>query len=212
MVLISAVPAAVDYAFGCEAAQSTARCHSPHRDCRVHLHRPVRFHLMDGRGVTDTIHYRHRHAGRAGKRYGWPRHFVVGRRGTPASQASGQRRRSVPSADAAPARWPHKHADADGAGTISGAPDAWNSADKSANITLSNNDKTATLSAAVTSGVRSTKKYLNGTETNKFYVEFFLTNAISRFFLSGRHKRSIGRIKYISRIDIPVRQQQRQYS
>ena len=64
---------------------------------------------------------------------------------------------------------------------FTGIPDAWNAADKSANITLSNSDKTATLSSAVTGGVRSTTKYLNGTEANKFYVEFVLTNAISGF-------------------------------
>ena len=56
--------------------------------------------------------------------------------------------------------------------------DAWNTADKSANITLSNSDKTATLTAAVTSGVRSTTKYLNGTETKKLYAEFRLTNVV----------------------------------
>ena len=49
--------------------------------------------------------------------------------------------------------------------------DAWNANDKSANVTLSNSDKTAILSSSVTAGVRSSQSNLSGT-AGKYYAEF----------------------------------------
>ena len=54
------------------------------------------------------------------------------------------------------------------------APDAWNNTDKSADITLSNNDKTATTAEAIALGIRSTTKRVNGT-AGKYYAEFLCT-------------------------------------
>jgi len=55
--------------------------------------------------------------------------------------------------------------------------DAWNVEDKSATLTLSNSDKTATASGAG-DAVRSTTKQLLGT-AGKFYAEFYLDTVIS---------------------------------
>jgi len=55
---------------------------------------------------------------------------------------------------------------------------AWSALDKSANITLSNSDKTATVTTALSGGVRSTQKRTNGT-AGKYYVEFVLDNPTS---------------------------------
>ena len=49
--------------------------------------------------------------------------------------------------------------------------DAWNIADKSAALTLSNSDKTATIASLASSGVRSTTKYASGA-AGKYYAEF----------------------------------------
>src|SRR5882757_9981500 len=54
-------------------------------------------------------------------------------------------------------------------------PAAWNSADKSANVTLSNSDKTATLSSSVVAGVRSNRKNANGV-AGKYYAEFLINS------------------------------------
>jgi len=51
--------------------------------------------------------------------------------------------------------------------------DAWSSFDKSANVTLSNIDKTATVTTALSGGARSTTKRTNGT-AGKWYAEFVL--------------------------------------
>ena len=53
--------------------------------------------------------------------------------------------------------------------------DAWNSADKSASIALSNSDKTATLSSAVQGAVRSSTTRANET-AGKYYAEFLVVN------------------------------------
>ena len=54
--------------------------------------------------------------------------------------------------------------------------DAWNVEDKSANITLSNSDKTAITSSATAAGVRSTQSNLLGpTGTGKYYSEFLVS-------------------------------------
>ena len=59
--------------------------------------------------------------------------------------------------------------------------DAWNVNDKSANITLSNNDKTATATSATAAGVRSVTKRLNGA-AGKYYVELLLINSAALRF------------------------------
>jgi hypothetical protein len=56
---------------------------------------------------------------------------------------------------------------------IATTPDAWSAFDKSANVTLSNSDKTATVTTALSGGVRSTTKRTNGT-AGKYYAEFVL--------------------------------------
>ena len=50
-------------------------------------------------------------------------------------------------------------------------PDAWDLNALRGDAVLSNNDKTSTINTAA-GAVRSTKRYLNGTDTNKLYVEF----------------------------------------
>jgi hypothetical protein len=57
--------------------------------------------------------------------------------------------------------------------------DAWNIADKSANITLSNADKTATQAATnVATGARSTK-LIPSSVAGKFYAEFVIDNVVT---------------------------------
>jgi len=58
--------------------------------------------------------------------------------------------------------------------------DAWNVNDKTATITLSNSDKTATLTTGVSAGIRSTQARTNGT-AGKYYAEFVVgSNNIGR--------------------------------
>jgi len=56
-------------------------------------------------------------------------------------------------------------------------PNAWNVNDKTAPMSLSNSDKTATITASG-AGVRSTTKYLSGT-AGKFYAEFKIDTFVS---------------------------------
>ena len=56
--------------------------------------------------------------------------------------------------------------------------DAWNVNDKSANITLSNSDKTATSTSTSSGGVRSTTQYLLGA-AGKYYAEFSLVSNLN---------------------------------
>ena len=53
--------------------------------------------------------------------------------------------------------------------------DAWNAADKSSSVTLSNQQKTAAHVVATIAGVRSTQTYVNGT-AGKYYAEFLFTS------------------------------------
>lgn len=53
------------------------------------------------------------------------------------------------------------------------SPFTWNPSDKSPNVTLSNSDKTATLSSSIVAGVRSIRKNANGV-AGKYYAEFVI--------------------------------------
>jgi hypothetical protein len=63
--------------------------------------------------------------------------------------------------------------------------DAWSNAEKSANVSLSNSDKTATLTSAVLGGVLTTQKRVNGA-AGKFSAEFTVNGTITGWGAGGQ--------------------------